>query len=179
MTERITTKEHMYRLLMNGRFGNYVRSWRTIADIQLSGYTGHVSLRSLEINNPVRLYHVPMELLVTTIFELPDSQKHAGLMFSESPDDTYRLIQGEYDGINFTYSFINAPMRLAFDQQRLHANRLQAHWLLKAHMTAGDRDWLEQLLVDFPNSTVEFSCFKRPIGTVPGSQTIFWEVRHY
>lgn len=179
MDLRITNKQIMYRLLMAGRFGNYVRAWNSLEEIAAAGYSGHVSIRSNQISNPVRLYHVPFADLPAAIAALPDNQSRHGLRFSESPPDHLRTIQGEYDGYSLTFSFAPLPMRLAFAQECHHATGLTSRILLRRYLTAGDFDWLDSLLEDFPGSTVEFSAFSAPVGTTPGSQCIFWEVRHY
>lgn len=177
--QRITTKRRMYELLHTGRFGNYPRAWHSLAEVQQSGYTGHVSIRSLEVNNPVRLYHVPAKELGRLIAELPERHRAAGLTFSESPDDSLRVVQGEYNGNHLTYSFARYPMRIAFEHECLHARGFLATCILTTYLEANDFDWLRDLLADFPDSTVEFSAFRRPVGTQAGSKMIVWEVRHY
>lgn len=177
--QRITTKRQMYRILHTGRFGNYPRAWQSLGEVQQSGYTGHVSLRSLEVNNPVRLYHVPAEQLAASVAALPEYHRAAGLTFSESPPDEMRSIQGEFNGQHLTYTFAGYPMRIAFDHECLHADGFRAHCILGTYLDANDYDWLRELIADFPGATVEFSAFRRPVGTQPGSKMIVWEVRHY
>lgn len=178
MTNRITTKGEMYRLLYGGRFGNYPQAWRSLDEIRASGYSGHVSIRSVQTSNPVKLYHVPAEQLAGKVAALPQSHREAGLVFSESPDDSKRTIQGEWDGFNLTYSFAQAPMRLAFERQMLHADGPRARWLLKRYLDVSDYEWLDDLLHDFPNHVVEFSAFSCRVGT-HRRRMIVWEVRHY
>lgn len=175
----IGTKEKMYRLLEAGRFGNYPRMWSSVQSILDSGFRGDISIRSKDIANPVRLYHIPVAELDSKVNQLVDSQKYSGLTFTEAPPDGYRVVQGEYDGYNFDYTFAPHPMRIAFEHQRLHANGAKARWLLKAYLDSNDLDWLDGLLEDFPGSVVEFSAFSVPVGVVKSSKTIFWEVRHY
>lgn len=174
----MATKSEMYRHLYAGRFGNYPRAWQSVAEIHASGYSGHVSIRSLETSNPVKLYHVPAAEIPAKVDALPLSHRKAGLVFSESPDDSKRTIQGEWDGFNLTHSYFQAPMRLAFERQLLHADGPQARWLLRHYLDAADYEWLDELLVDFPGHVVEFSGFKCRVGT-HRRRMIVWEVRAY
>lgn len=169
----ITTKGEMYELLYGGSFGNYPRAWRTLDEIKRSGYSGDVSIRSLEISNPIRLYHIPASELDTVLKGLPKN-----LVFSEAPPDAARVVQGEYDGFNLTYSFYRAPMRIALEKQLLHAEGPQARWVLKRYLPITDIEWLDGLIERFPNHVVEFSTFSCRVGTHRG-YTIFWEVRCY
>lgn len=176
---RIETKTEMYRLLESGRFGNYPMCWSSIQEIERSGFTGRVSVRSRQVANPVRLYGIPASKIQAAIAGLPDDQRNAALTFSEVlPHETNGTIQGEYDGFNLTHSFYPAPMRIALERQLLHAEGPAARWILKRHLDASDYDWLDDLLADFPGHVVEFSAFTRRVGTLR-RRAIFWEVRAY
>lgn len=178
MSIRFETKGEMYRALYAGRFGNYPRAWQSLKEVLESGYSGHVSIRSKQTSNPVKLYHVPADELAGKVHSLPPAHRDAGLVFSESPDDSKRTIQGEYDGFNLTYSFYQAPMRLAFEKQMLHAEGPSARWLLKRYLESADLEWLDDLLLDFPGHVVEFSAFSCRVG-MDRRWMIVWEVRAY
>lgn len=175
---KIETKSEMYQHLYAGRFGNYPQAWRSLKELKASKYRGCVSLRSLQTSNPVRLYHVPYAELGERIAALPQAYRQAGFAFSESPDDSKRTIQGEWDGFNLTYSFLPLPMRDAFDKQMLSASHPQALWLLKRHLDQSDYEWLGELLESFPKHVVEFSAFSVRVGVLR-RRMIVWEVRHY
>jgi hypothetical protein len=179
MTVKISTKGEMYQLLYAGRFGNYPLAWRSVSEVEASGFTGRISVRSRHVANPVRLYGVPVSHLSRQLRSLPDEQRNADLIFSEfMPHETHGGIQGEFDGFNLTYTFHRAPMRIALERQLLHADGPRARWLLKRHLEASDYEWLDDLLADFPNHVVEFSSFSCRVGTLR-RRTIFWEVRAY
>jgi hypothetical protein len=154
-------------------------AWSSLEDVLASGFKGEVSIRSREISNPVRLYHIPVDKLAETVAALPLNQSRAGLEFSEAPPDDKRVVQGEWDGRRLYYSFVGKPMRFALAEGGQHLYWTEARRFLKQHLTAGDYEWLESLLEDFPDHTVEFSAFSVPVGVLAktGSQTIFWEVR--
>lgn len=168
----------MYEHLYNGRFGNYPLAWESLQEVLESSYRGHISLRSRQTSNPIRLYHIPFSDLNTTLAKLPIEQTKYGLVFSESPDDSKRTIQGEWDGFSLTYSFYKAPMRLAFEKQMLHAEGAKARWLLKSYLDVSDYEWLGELIEDFPNHIVEFSGFSCRVGVLR-RYAVFWECRLY
>lgn len=174
----VTTKQKMYELVERGRFGNYPRWWRSIEAMKASGYRGHVSLRSLEVANQVRLYHVPADEVSERVSQLPNSQQRAGIVFSESPPDERRVIQGEWDGFDLHYTFARHPMRLAFEEQSLHASGPRARLILMAHLPVTEYEWLCELSSDFPNHVIEFSVFSVPVGLL-GNHMLVWEVRAY
>jgi hypothetical protein len=168
----------MYELLYAGRFGNYPRAWESLEELQASGFSGEVSLRSKEVSNPVKLYHIPSEKVAEIVAALPEAQRNSGLVFSEAPPDSQRAIQGEWDGTNLTYSFVPKPMRLAFVEDMRHADGLEAKTLLRYYLDPADVEWLDELLEDFPDHVVEFSGFKIRTGT-HRRRMIVWEVRQY
>lgn len=176
---RIETKAVMYRLLYAGRFGNYPKAWQSLEEVERSGYVGEVSIRSRETANPLRLYHVPHNELRETVGKLADCYLKAGLVYCESPPESQVIIQGEYDGYSLTYTYAKPPMRIAFDQQQFRTAGGHAKLLLRSRLEPNDLDWLYSLLDDFPGSVVEFSAFRIPVGEIPGSKCIVWEVRHY
>lgn len=175
----IATKAAMYRLLYSGRFGNYPLAWESIEALQASGYSGLVSVRSREVANPVRMYGVKAAEVVAKVASLPPAQRDSGLIFSEfMPHETDGCIQGEWDGFNLQYTFAKAPMRLAMEQQSLHAHGPAARMILKRSLDTGDYEWLNDLSADFPSHVVEFSGFRCRVGT-HRRRMVVWEVRYY
>lgn len=179
----IRNKQQMYSMLLAGRFGNFVRAWDTLPEVLASGYRGLVSLRSRERSNPVRLYHVPIEELPATVTKLPPEHQRAGFVFSESPPDHKRTLQGELcrdeSGYYLHYSFSPEPMRTALAQDGRHARGLTAKSLLETYLEPSDYDALQELLDDYPGAVIEFSAFTVPVGVIPHRKMVVWEVRHY
>jgi len=93
------------------------------------------------------------------------------------------ILQGEVKrdlwGLALTYTTVKQPMRQALSLQTLHANGLRAKLAIEYAMDQPSLDWLDYLLESYPDHVVEFSSFRRPWGTVPGYNTVFWEVRRY
>lgn len=177
---RLDTKRKMYEHYYAGRLGNKPRTWKRTIDLIDSDYRGLISIRSLQISNPVRKYHVPYESFQSVLRELHrlNGIEPEDLTFVEAPDDTARSIQGEYDGYHLTYSFEPLPMRLAMDKDTRHARGVFASVLLKVHLDPVDYDWLQELLVLYPDHTIEFSGFTKPVGELK-TKMLVWEVRAY
>lgn len=92
-------------------------------------------------------------------------------------------IQGEVlrgiRGLELTYSTVAKPMRDALKEETLYASGLRAVMLLKARMNRASWEWLDFLLETYPDHVVEFTTFDTNWGTIPGYNTVFWEVRKY
>jgi hypothetical protein len=173
----------MYRKLLSGQFGNIMRAWPSLDAVEQSGYRGFVSMRSMQRDNPIRLYHVPFAELRERVAALPPALKKHGLVFSESPPDECRIIQGEltinHCGYWFEHTYSPLPMRLAFDVQRSRATGLEAKLLLERYVSPPDLDDIKHLLEAYPDHVIEFSAFSIPIGVIPGRRACIWEVRQY
>ena len=93
------------------------------------------------------------------------------------------VIQGEVMegpwGLNLTWTAVKKPMRDALAVTSLYNNGLYAKLLLRKHMNDLSYEWLQYLLETYPDHVVEFSVYDYCWGTVPGHNTVFWEVRRY
>jgi hypothetical protein len=176
--ETVGTKAMMYRLLKAGRFGNYPRSWDSVDAVERDKFTGLVSIRSLEVSNPVKLYHIPGAELRETVEAIPMERRAAGFNFLEAPPDHKRTIQGEWDGTNLFYSCDPQPMRFALAKDGRQVSGVVARTLLRHYLDPGDVDWLDDLVMDFPDHVIEFSGVSIRCGT-HNRRMIVWEVRAY
>lgn len=179
----IKTKAAMYRLLERGALGNTVRMWRGLPAIRASGYRGLVSMRSLQVSNPVRLYHVPYNELIGQVMQLPSHFREYGLMFSEAPLDDKRSVQGEVmygpAGLYLRYTTAPHPMRVAFDHEDKRVTGIAARGILRHHLWPADYDDLMELCDLYPGHVIEFSGFTVPVGRLRGRACLIWEVRDY
>lgn len=93
------------------------------------------------------------------------------------------ILQGEVlrtkDYLNLLYSPIAKPMREAMQELQIGVVGLQALVLLKSCMNANSWDWLQYLFDAYPDHVIEFSTYSVEWGTVPGFNTVYWEVRNY
>ena len=178
VAEPIKSKAMMYRLMADGRFGNYPRAWSTVEEVERSGFDGLVSIRSLERSSSLRMYHIPAKKLRGTVISIPDQLLSRGVTFCEAPPDDKRTIQGEWDGENLFYSFDQTPMRTALEKDGKHVRGLEARMLLQRHLDPSDLDWLDALVEQYPDHVIEFSGFRVRCGTL-SKRMIVWEVRAY
>ena len=93
------------------------------------------------------------------------------------------VIQGEVwespTGLYTMTSPIALPMREALRELTYHDRGLRAREQLRHFMNDKSYDWLLYLLKEYPGHVIEFSVYSRCWGTVPGHNTVTWEVRKY
>ena len=178
---RITSKRQMYRMLKRGDFGNTVRHWESYREMVADPYRGSVGVRLHEVGKSWRLYHVSKDTMIQQI-EMRGWEDRPGLEFYESPPDEFRTIQGEITrapwGLYFRYTLAQGAMRLALEEQELHASGAEVGVLLDRYVDPGSRDWIGELLDKHDGCVVEFTSYRIPVGTLQ-TPTLIWEVRHY
>lgn len=81
--------------------------------------------------------------------------------------------------LDLTYTTVAKPMRDALAESTQYASGVLAVSLLRSHMNPKSYDWLQELFDRYPDHVVEFTCLDTCWGTLPGYNTIFWEVRSY
>lgn len=93
------------------------------------------------------------------------------------------ILQGEIlqgsNGLGLYYTTDQRPMREALRSQSCSVEGLAAVMLLKKALNPKSYDWLQVLLDRYPGHVVEFTALSTEWGTLPGYNTLFWEVRDY
>ncbi len=93
------------------------------------------------------------------------------------------VIQGEVQrgiwGLDLYYTMIAKPMREALAIEARQTCGIIANVLLKTCLCQRSHEWLMYLLDEYPDHVVEFTTLSVEWGTVPGYNTLFWEVRAY
>jgi hypothetical protein len=89
------------------------------------------------------------------------------------------VMQGDRWGLELTYSTVVATMREALREQTRTANGVEALYLLVKYLDCNSFEWLFELFRRYPSHVVEFSTYSVEWGTLPGYNTVFWEVRKY
>lgn len=93
------------------------------------------------------------------------------------------IIQGEvclqHWGYHLEYSTVRKPMRDALAEERIIRSGLLAQLLLEDNLCVRSKEWLDHLFKTYKDHVVEFSTYEIEWGTIPGYNTIFWEVRNY
>jgi hypothetical protein len=186
----ISSKQSVNALFDAGKFGNKLRSWGTYAELQADAYAGPVMIRYRKPGSPFCVSQVPKGEVAEWVdnFVRYDGAERGLFSFIECGPDSgnyvvgVRTFQGEvrrsecyYD---LTYSTVAAPMRDAMKQEQKYAQGLAAVQLLKAHLSASDWDWLQELFDHYPDGIIEFSVWNRGVGDC-GRNMVVWEVRTY
>ena len=171
---QVRNKQEFYRLWNLGRFGNTLQSWTDLKSFQESGYRGSTGLRFLQ---PGRIM-----IEVRSAQEVERHFVEGTHIICESASDDKLTIQGEiqlsprhYDLRYSVEPGYRMPEGLRRFQQHTHG--LNAMCQVRTRMDPSSWDDLQEILDDFPNAVVEFSCYQMDVGSARGRNTIFWEVR--
>lgn len=93
------------------------------------------------------------------------------------------LLNGElirtHEGLYLFYSTVQKPMRDSLREGGREAKGVSVQFILKHYMNERSYDWTMLLLDRYPDHVIEFTVVDRCWGTVPGYNTLFWEVRSY
>lgn len=177
---KILNKNDMYRLLKCGRLGNTMRMWDSVDDVLKSGYTGIVSLRSMVVGSPIKLYNVPVEELSQVFhqYRLPPTT----VILENPAKDNQRVFQGEVcrglNGLYLIHTTNQGPLRTALEAGHDMASGLIAKMTMQHFVDPYGYDWIDLLLDDFEDCVIEFTTFANNLGMF-NTRTIIWEVRNY
>lgn len=176
----VLTKHDFVKRFMAGEFGNKGPNWQSYQEYEASGYHGSVHVRSRVPGGPGQ-YDVPFDIVweVMAYNGWNDSTHYlAGMAPTEKT-----LIQGEVQrtphGLSLYYSRVPKPMRDSLREGGQSALGLKSYVLLREYLCPTSYDWLWTLLDRYPDHVVEFSTYSTNWGTIPGMNTVFWEVRKY
>lgn len=176
----IDSKAKFIRLYQAGEFGNRAPTWNTPEEFAKSGYTGLVHLRN-RIAGGITFYNVEPKI---ALYRWKREDHPEQFYCSGMAPHEHNLIQGELQdmpgGLYLRYSTLRfLPMRDALAELSHDAHGLLAKALLDTHLNDLSRQWMDYLLEAYEDHVVEFSSFSVCWGTVPGHNTVFWEVRNY
>ena len=91
------------------------------------------------------------------------------------------MFQGEVmrsiNSLELFYTTVAKPMRDALKERSRVVRGVTASLLLKHYLCPNSLEWLEHLLDSYPEHVVEFTTLSTNWGTVPGFNTLFWEIR--
>lgn len=179
---KIKNKRQMYDLLIKGRLGNSIEMWRSVDELLASGFNGNITIRSLSVNDPLRIYNDPVTDALEQLWEL-NGLHRTDLVFGAAPPGDHRTLQGEVmrwqGGLYLRYNRLDMPMRTAFEHENLHAWGLEALMLLQASVDPATLAEFPELFDTYPGCVIEFSSYDKGAGRNPSRNTIIWEVRNY
>lgn len=179
----VSTKKDFVERYQKGEFGNASPTW-SVSD-WLNQNTGSKDqlyhLRNKKKGGSTH-YNLKEQELYQMILGIARDHYDRWYVSAMAPTDK-TMLQGEVqrtsEGLYLTYTKVKKPMRQALKEEQLHARNLQALHLIRSYMDVASSDWLEHLLDAYPDHIVEFSVYSKEWGTVPGYNTVFWEVRNY
>ncbi len=186
---KIEDKKIMQQLLEKGSFGNTVKFWSNPKDVRKDGYKGSIWFR-VSGKNASNVYKVPNKKLEKVFKDLQSAiEKDGWVVIGEEVPEVKRIFSGEIthlpknsdlkSGLYLYYSLKRKPIREAlnyFPETELYDDQVLS--LLEKHLEPDDKKHLLGLLENYPHAVVEFSYFKKPLGT-QNKKLIIWEVRHY
>jgi hypothetical protein len=155
-----------------------------VAELLESGYDGLVHLRSCRRGGWGQ-YNVPVEDVVETYYRAiaEGFTFHGGIYFSAMAPTEKTVIQGEViqteNGLVLSFSQLALPMREALSKGSFVCTGVKANWMLQYHLCPNSWEWVNVLLDRYHGHVIEFSTYSTEWGTLPGFNTVFWEVRNY
>lgn len=181
----VRTKLDMYRRLLAGEFGNTMQVFDSLNHALASGVTP-LGVRSLNPSDPIRIYWCP-RLKLRRELERAGASYRKDLVFYSTDYglESDRIVQGELKrderGLCFYYSRLHFPMRIALEKDGRQTYGLTAEMTLRHFVRDNDPDgydWLLHLLDEYRDHVVEFTTYRRRVGTHP-AKTLIWECRLY
>lgn len=177
----VLTKRDFVRRYNTGEFGNRSPTWETLDELMNSGYPENqlIHIRNRIAGGPT-WYDIPLRYVPATLREVGNP---AGVYFSAMAPTSKTLFQGEVlqtdVGLSLLWTDVAKPMRDALRDKSVQEYGISAVERLRYWLCPKSYDWLETLLTRYPFHVVEFSTFSVEFGTLPGYNTVFWEVRLY
>lgn len=178
----VKDKTQMYEMLRAGLFGNTLRTWDTEEAYLASGYRGRTSLRCKQPGVTFR-HGLSHDEVLVAYHQCFEGCNPSEFVFCESAPDWAVTIQGEvqrgWEGLTLTGSHDKSNNREAMRNKPFQLYGLVAQITLQEFMDPASYDDVMELLELYPDHVVEFSTFSVSLGSIPGRNTVIWEVRLY
>lgn len=167
-----------------GEFGNHAPTWNTLSEFLASGYNGLIHLRNRIAGGKTWYNVAPNDVDLYWQEALNSGLKPSDLYLSAMCPTEKTLIQGEimqseHGGYNLYYTQVAKPMREALKESSKTTKGTLAMVFLGFYLDPNSIDWIRTLLTRYPGHVIEFSTFSVNWGTLPGYNTVIWEVRNY
>lgn len=181
----VLTKKDFVKRYQAGEFGNRSPTWSCLEWLQIPSKSrlGRFYHLRNQVAGGATYYNLNCWRMVEWMNRIRGKERDSWYISEMAPHDC-GLIQGEVQrqvgGLYLRYNMARLPMREGFDQTNTwHAWRLTANQVLQRYLCHRSYDWLGYLLEEYKDHVIEFSTFGVDWGTVPGVNTVFWEVRKY
>ena len=184
-----TCKEQSVVLYSQGAFGNRLRQWDTLSDLDRDGFQYPIVIRyrhPLGGGGPC-YYHIQRDQVPSILEEIQSNGWNLDYVyFNEGAPDHKAILQGElrqYDDGSFVlfYNTLPTHMRdaLAHPSAREVEGRLGILDRLRRAMSPSSYSDMECLLEMYPGHVIEFTTYSCFIGNLKGRNTIFWDCRYH
>jgi len=180
---KIINKTEFYHLWEAGVLGNRTNIYRSPLKAWQAGYSLY-GFRQLAKAGGGRWERVDRKEFWNTVRNW-NEWKIPFIMDSATfpADDSHITLQGEvcrtfrgWEG--FMGYTPGLPMRKAFPYMRAVSGS-EVLVLLDRWMDPSSQDDIRDLLDLYPEATIEFTCFTKDTGNIPGRNTLLWETRNY
>lgn len=180
----IRTKAEFLEKAANGLMGNQMPSWPSVGAALADGHTGEVMIRYREPDSPWMRPNIPVRHAVAHIDAMVErGADRSKFYLTWMSPFVGRLLNAEVWrsplGLYVHYSRSQTHLREALDKDGHHARGLKAMMVLRSTCDANSMTDIEALLDLYPDACLEITVFDRQIGTIPGRNTVIWEVRNY
>lgn len=197
MAKPVKSKKDFVKRFLANEFGNRGPNWETYEEWkehQIVNSREYKPTESVEFELP--MYHVRSKTPggptfynlrswhVKSTIDNHQRDLKDGYYLAEMAPHEYNLIQGEvcrtHRGLELYFSRVkDVPMRMALSTRSETRMGLRADHTLRTYLCPNSYEWLMYLLDEYDGHTIEFSTFSRNWGTLPGYNTVFWEIRLY
>lgn len=187
MPSPVKSKQDFVRRYLLREFGNCSPSWGTLEQWLTNLYNRPTNDR-FHIRKRIPWVlgdytdQTPV-MLIRNWRDLAHEYGEQNLYISTMAPEEKKIFQGEVAlgpwGYYLYYNTYALPMRQGMALITYSAQGLRAKLLLDHYLCPNSREWLDYLLESYPNHVVEFSTYSVEWGTLPGYNTLFWEVRQY
>jgi hypothetical protein len=182
--KKIGTKHQFLELQKRFAFGNHLREWHSLEELQADRYRGLVTVR-YKAPGGFAVYGISARYAHRVI------QVRRGIRgfdpsliwFNEGAPDHLLTFQGEvmrnHQGlVVFGSDKPGLKMREALKVAVTYTG-LTASMKLKRYFNPSSLSDLEAIFDRYPDSVVEFSAYSCNLGCIPGRNVVIWEVRDY
>jgi hypothetical protein len=183
----VSSKSVNYRLYESGAYGNKLRTWKSLGELERSRYSGRIVMRYKGMGGGSQFPRLGEQLTFDEVVAAIRDWRRLGaseddIRFNEAAPDGALLIQGEVmrstDYLSLFWSREKTTMRRALRNAR-QSYGLSALFLLRQNLYPSSMDDMEILLDEYPGAVIEFSAYGCAVGNCLHRNAVIWEVRNY
>jgi len=184
----VNSKKDFVKRYKNGEFGNASPTWNDLKSFLDEGrdkdLTGLYHLRNRVKGGPT-WYNVSGGSVrdkwaeVHSLGQVTEGNLYVSEMCPTHKTQLVGEVTDTPDGLTLYASTLPRTMREALASSSFTVRGLPAVGYLRMYLNANSYEWMHELLDRYPGHVIEFTALSRCWGTLPGFNTVFWEVRNY